>query len=158
MEQGRPKEGVELVPQVNDGIKSRDQAGELVEWMILHQLGRRNLSPGAARILRGKLYKSRKKEVGGDRGNQHTPKDQIDPLPTTAEIVAKETGVSPATIKRDAKFADVVEAAGKTAAAFALTLTRNFRAHSAISRRRRLVLRLGMKTTQKVNWAKVTQL
>lgn len=27
MEQGRPKEGVELVPQVNDGIKSRDQAG-----------------------------------------------------------------------------------------------------------------------------------
>jgi len=134
---GNAPQLVELVPQANDGIKSRDQAGELVEWMIRHQLGRRNLSPGAARILRGKLYNSRKKGAhDGGAGKARGSGDQIDPQLSAAEIVAKETGVSPATIKRDATFADDVEAAGNTAATFALTLTRNFRAHSTISRRR----------------------
>ena len=82
------------------------------EWIIKNQLGRRNLSPKDFKILAGQLYNQRKKSVGGSRGNQYTaPKDQNDPLPkdTTAEVVAAETGLSPATIKRAGKLAAVVE-------------------------------------------------
>ena len=62
-----------------------------------------NYSP---ELLVGQLYNQRKKAVGGSRGNQYTaPKDQNDPLPkdTTAEVVAAETGLSPATVKRAGK-------------------------------------------------------
>lgn len=73
-----------------------------LEWIDKNQLGRRNLTPDQMRLLRGRRYNREKKAKGGDYGNQHTPKDQIDPLPTTAERHAREAGVSPATIKRDA--------------------------------------------------------
>lgn len=43
---------------------NRDHAKD---WMLKNQLGRRNLTPEAASILRGKLYNARKKEQGGDR-------------------------------------------------------------------------------------------
>jgi hypothetical protein len=57
----------------------------------------------AARILRGKLYNATKKEQNdGGKGTAKATGDQIDPHLKTAEIVAKQTGVSPATIKRDA--------------------------------------------------------
>jgi hypothetical protein len=58
--------------------------------------------------LRGKLYISRKKSVGEHTGNQHTDSElgQSGPIPSTAEAVAKETGVSPRTIKRDAAYAE----------------------------------------------------
>lgn len=82
-------------------------------WIILNQLGRRNLSPGAASNLRGKLYNSRKKTQGGDHGNQHTAKGKSCTLPdSTAAQVAKETGVSERTVKNDAKFAEAVEKLG----------------------------------------------
>jgi hypothetical protein len=98
-------------------MKTREEA---MNWMILHQLGRRNLSPDAARILRAKLHNSRKKDQNdGGKGTAKATDYQIDSRLPTAEIVAKETGVSPATIYRDAKFAAAVEAAGKTAAVMA---------------------------------------
>ncbi len=58
--------------------------------------------------LRGMLYISRKKSVGEHTGNQHTDSElgQSGPIPSTAEAVAKETGVSPRTIKRDAAYAE----------------------------------------------------
>lgn len=96
-----------------------DTREKAMEWIISHQLGRRNLSPDAARLLRGKLYNSRKKEVpnpdglGGKSGK--IVKAQNDPQQSTAEIVAKETGVSASTVKRDAKYAEDVEARGLTA-------------------------------------------
>jgi ParB-like chromosome segregation protein Spo0J len=78
-------------------------------FMILNQLGRRNLSPDVASLLRGKLYNAAKKE-------QHRPekRGQNEPVTPmrTAETVAAQTGVSPATVKRDAKFAERVEALG----------------------------------------------
>jgi len=83
-------------------------------WMILNQLGRRNMDSKQQALLRGKFYNGSKKAVGGDRGNQHTnlPGGQNGPLPKTAETVAKETGVSPNTVKRDGKFAEAVEYMG----------------------------------------------
>jgi hypothetical protein len=75
------------------------------EWIIKNQLGRRNLSPDDYKLLVGMLYNQRKKNVGKPAG---TILDQIDPL-STAEVVAAETGVSPATVKRAGKLAAKVE-------------------------------------------------
>lgn len=76
------------------------------DYMILHQLGRRNVDPQTASYLRGKLYKNRKHSHGGARKsraqNGHLPA-------STAEQVAQETGVSKNTIRRDEKFADAVD-------------------------------------------------
>lgn len=80
------------------------------EWIIKNQLGRRNLSPDDFKLLVGQLYNQRKKAVGGDRGNQHTvAKGKSCTLPTTAEQVAAETGVSPRTVKSAGKLASKVE-------------------------------------------------
>jgi hypothetical protein len=77
------------------------------DWIETNQLGRRNLQPQQIAVLRGNIYNRRKAKHGGDHGNQHTvAKAQNDPLPSTAAIVAAETGVSPATIKRDGKLAE----------------------------------------------------
>ncbi len=56
-------------------------------------------------------YISRKRSVGAPDGNENRrfqlcQSDTIDNNETTAEIVARETGVSPRTIKRDAAYAE----------------------------------------------------
>lgn len=100
---------------------SREQAKD---WIILNQLGRRNVSPDTAAKLRGMLYISRKKSVGGDGSNQHTKEQcgqsgHIADEQKTREVVAKETGVSPRTIARDAEYAEACDKLGITTAAIA---------------------------------------
>ncbi len=87
---------------------------EARNWIILNQLGRRNLAPKAASHLRGKLYNGAKKEVPNQQGvNQHSEvRGQNDPQPKTAAAVAAQTGVSEKTVKRDGKFAESVEELG----------------------------------------------
>ena len=78
------------------------------DWMDANQLGRRNLTPDAFKLLLGRRYNRTKNT--GFKGNQHTvAKDQIDPKQTTAAKLATEHGVSEATVKRAAKFAEEVE-------------------------------------------------
>jgi len=83
------------------------------EWIIKNQLGRRNLSPDDYKLLVGMLYNQRKKGAhDGGKGKPRTG-DQNDPHSKndkTAEVVAAETGVSPATVKRAGKLATAVEA------------------------------------------------
>jgi hypothetical protein len=59
------------------------------------------------------LYISRKKSVGEHTGNQHTDSElcQSGTIPSTAEAVAKETGVSPRTIANDAAYAEACDKA-----------------------------------------------
>jgi hypothetical protein len=80
-----------------------------IAWILRNQLGRRNLHPDAASLMRGKLYNMQKKtraEAGALGG---ASKDQNDTcLPTTAERLASDLGVSAPTIKRDGKFAEAV--------------------------------------------------
>lgn len=92
-----------------------------INWIIKNQLGRRNVSPDVAARLRGKLYISRKKSVGEHTGNQHTDSElcQSGTIPSTAEAVAKETGVSPRTIMRDAEYAEACDKLGISTAAIA---------------------------------------
>ena len=80
-------------------------------FIILNQLGRRNLNARAAKILRGKLYMGRKKEKGGDRKSDKAKSNSNScHLKTTADIVAAETGVSARTVKNDAAFAAAADA------------------------------------------------
>jgi len=79
------------------------------DWMDSNQLGRRNLSPDAFRMILGRRYSRIKKAHGGDRKSTES-KDQIDPLKeSTAAKLAKEHAVSEPTVKRAAKFYEEVE-------------------------------------------------
>ena len=102
---------------------SRDQAKK---WIILNQLGRRNVSPDVAAKLRGMLYISRKKSVTnpegiGGKSNKIVgyQNDTQQSEGKTHEVVAKETGVSPATIMRDAAYAEACDTLGISTAAIA---------------------------------------
>lgn len=81
-----------------------------LDWIETNQLSRRNLPPQVMSVLRGNIYNRRKKtkaEAGSKGGSS---KGQSGTCLDTAETVAKETGVSPRTIKRDGKLAAEVAA------------------------------------------------
>ena len=88
-------------------------------YMIKNQLGKRNLSPKSASLLRGMLYNSAKKtkEEIASSGGKVTKDDRLTgsqndsqlKQPKTREVIAKQTGVSPQTVQRDAKFLEAVE-------------------------------------------------
>lgn len=96
------------------------------------QLARRNLTDAQKSYLRGNAYLAEKKEVGRGEKKRKTNGASVSPLPrqdetphaaagyskvpapavkpiSTAEKIARQTGVSARTIKRDAKFATEVE-------------------------------------------------
>lgn len=81
------------------------------DWMDANQLGRRNLTPDAFKLLLGRRYNRAKKVRGAPAGNTNRSiqKDQIDPIESTAAKLAAEHGVSEPTVKRAAAFAAEVE-------------------------------------------------
>lgn len=84
-----------------------------LDWMDAHQLGRRNLSPDARRLLLGRRYNRVKRAQGGTGANQHGEQsgqsDHSAPEKTAAKL-AKEHGVSERTVRRAGEFAAEVEA------------------------------------------------
>lgn len=82
--------------------------GHVMDWIIQHQLGRRNLTAEERAYLIGKQYNERKASHGGDRAS-----GQIDHLkeekPKTAAKMAKELNISEKTIRRDAQFAAALD-------------------------------------------------
>lgn len=83
---------------------------EAMDWMDANQLGRRNITPDQFTLLLGRRYNRAKKAAGAQAGNSNAEKqkDQIDPVVSTAEKLAAEHGVSPATVKRAGQYADAV--------------------------------------------------
>ena len=80
------------------------------DWIDRNQLGRRNLTADQMSLLRGRLYNRAKKtkaEAGAIGGLSKGQNDTC--LPSTAESLGIEHGVSLATIKRDGQLADAVE-------------------------------------------------
>lgn len=77
-----------------------------LRWIVENQAARRNLTPEQLSYARGIAYKVEKKSHGGER----EASGQNDPLPKTAEKHAEKSGVSEATIKRDEKFAEALDA------------------------------------------------
>jgi N6-adenosine-specific RNA methylase IME4 len=76
------------------------------DWIDANQLGRRNLTPDQAALLRGRRYNRLKKQHGGDR--RSSPQNE-DLKGKTASRLAREHGVSRQTIERDGRFAEAVE-------------------------------------------------
>ena len=92
-------------------------ADEAADWIERNQLGRRNLTPDIFKLILGRRYNRQKKAAHAGE-NQHTVGgDQNEPHLKTAERLAAEHHVSPATVKRAAKFAEAVDAEPSKAAA-----------------------------------------
>ncbi len=84
-------------------FKSREEAED---WIDKNQLGRRNLTHDAFTMLLGRRYKRSKKQ--GRRTDLTS--DQVEQRSvTTAESIAADHGVSPATVRRAEKFYEEVE-------------------------------------------------
>lgn len=96
-----------------------DDRDAVMDWMDANQLGRRNLTRDQFALLIGRRYNRTKQRVGGQ-----LPKgvDQIEPPVTTADKLAAEHGVSPATVKRAGQFADAVETINRASPGFSSTV------------------------------------
>ncbi|HNR32682.1 MAG TPA: hypothetical protein PKI11_17460 [Candidatus Hydrogenedentes bacterium] len=92
------------------GLMSRE---EVRQWIIGNQLCRRNLTEEQVAYYRGEHYRHERFEVPNPTGrNQHAEVgDQSDHQPPekTAEKLARQHGVSPGTIRRDAQYAEAVD-------------------------------------------------
>jgi len=77
-------------------LEDRDAAAD---WIDTNQLGRRNLTPDQASLLRGRRY-NRQKQTGFRQNDGNAQ---------TAEKLAGQHGVSPRTVERDGQFATAVE-------------------------------------------------
>lgn len=85
-------------------------AEEAKDWIDANQLGRRNLTPDQSSILRGRRYNRTKKAASDNlKHGSSSPKSQNDTSGDTATALAKQHGVSRATIIRDGKKADALE-------------------------------------------------
>lgn len=98
-EHGLPFSSVDLMLADRDAV---------LDWIDKNQLGRRNLTPDQMRMIRGRRYNREKAARGGDQKSPES-KAQIDTSISTAERHAKDAGVSPATIKRDAAAVAAIE-------------------------------------------------
>ena len=96
-----------------------------LNWIINNQLGRRNLSPDAAALLRGKLYTAQRipvKERLAALKTLNPSGRATDPTGNSCQLASKDpaagiaenTGVSARTVRNDAKFAEAVEKLGIT--------------------------------------------
>jgi hypothetical protein len=89
--------------------------GDVVNWIITNQLGRRNLTDEQKSYLRGKRYRQEQKTAGAPESNKNASKQhgQSDHVVSTSHRIGAELGVAEATVRRDAKFADAVDAITK---------------------------------------------
>lgn len=86
-------------------LPSREAAAD---WIDTNQLGRRNLLPEQASLLRGRRYNRTKKTQGGTGANQYQQSGQ-NVQSATAELLAEQHCVTERTIRRDGDFAAAVE-------------------------------------------------
>ena len=90
--------------------KSKHFASEqdVIEWMILNQLGRRNITKEQKDYLIGKRYENEKQREGRPSGKL----EQNVPV-STAQKIAEEVGVSQMQVKRNEDFAKGVDKLGE---------------------------------------------
>lgn len=83
-----------------------------IHWIFENQSGRRNMTPERLTVLRAKLYKALRKEVGGQPGTRVSQDGGVevgDGAKSTAELVSEMTGVSPSQVKADVRFSDALD-------------------------------------------------
>jgi hypothetical protein len=91
-------------------VREIDLADEkaATEFILQIQRQRRNLTREAMSYFRGTEYNAVKQLRGGNRRGRR-PKDQSDPMNSTASQLAGKFGVSEMTVKRDGVFAKVID-------------------------------------------------
>lgn len=77
------------------------------DWIDRNQLGRRNLTPDMFKFILGRLYNRTKKAHGGNRESSPQNEDLL----KTAEVLAREHGVSKNTVERAGKAVAEIEKA-----------------------------------------------
>lgn len=93
-----------------------------IAWMCRNQLGRRNLTDEQKSYLRGRQYEAEKMSQGGTGANQYAntqtgqnvqsaPQTRREQQDGTSGRIGKENGVDGRTIRRDADFANGLDAA-----------------------------------------------
>lgn len=108
----------EICKQLKKPFETRERTfadrGEVINWIISKQLGRRNLTDEQKSYLRGKRYHAEKKPEGNPTGfNGRKERDGNGDVPQplgTRGRLAREYGVGTTTISCDAKFATAVDA------------------------------------------------
>lgn len=92
----------------------RSDLEQVLDWIDRNQLGRRNLHPDTAALLRGRVYNRRKQKVGrptktnDDKRAHNEPFSELSPTKTYNKL-AEEFGVSRETVKRDGAYAAAVD-------------------------------------------------
>jgi hypothetical protein len=80
------------------------------DWMIDNQLGKRNVTEETKSYLRGLQYKREKQSHGGDRkSNSQNGLLMEKSSSNTTERLAEQHKVSPKTIQRDERYADMID-------------------------------------------------
>lgn len=90
--------------------KQFDSEYDVIEWMLLNQFGRRNLTETQKSYLRGIRYENEKKKVG-----RNWNKDAKVASLKTSEKIAEEYNVSKRTIENDAQFSRGLDLISKVA-------------------------------------------
>ncbi len=88
---------------------------EVKRFIILNQLGRRNVTPETASKLRAEYHESMSRGRGGDRKSEESkPHSEalISDDKKTAEVVAEQTGTSRATVERDVRLMKALDDLG----------------------------------------------
>jgi hypothetical protein len=87
-------------------------------FIILNQLGRRNVTPETATMLRAQYHESMNKgrgaPVGNDNASKQKPQNEgiVSDNKTTADVVAEQTGTSRATVERDVRLMKALDKLG----------------------------------------------
>jgi hypothetical protein len=84
--------------------KNFESEFDVVEWMLVNQLGRRNITPEQKSYLIGKKYENEKQRQGRPENNE----DKMSPL-RTADKLAQEFDISDKQVKRNEQFAKGVD-------------------------------------------------
>lgn len=89
---------LERLDKLRYKVRHFESIDEVKEWMLILQLGRRNLTSYQSSVLRGTLYSLRKLKTKSNRYTKSSSSEK------TVEKIAKEYGVSSATISNDLNF------------------------------------------------------
>jgi hypothetical protein len=85
--------------------KNFDTEYDVIEWMLVNQLGRRNITPEQKDYLIGKKYENDKQRHGG----QIKGIEKILPPISTAQKIANEVGISHQQVKNNEQFAKGID-------------------------------------------------
>lgn len=94
-------------------VKEFENTNEAKEWMILNQLGRRNLTKEQIAYYQGLIYNERKSDPKKNLKRGNSPKSQNETSGNLAEEMSKEFGTSRNGILRSGKFAEGLDKVGK---------------------------------------------